>query len=117
MGCIFGVVGGLWHVPRVTATDGIIVESVAVSGAWHRRLITYEYIAYGVRHRGQRLFGRGRSIPASFYEVGQKFPVYFVTDEPDSSYAPWPPSRTVFVVFAIMFGTLGITVTWFAWRR
>jgi hypothetical protein len=59
--------GSVMHVPRVTPTDGVIVESIAVSGAWHRRLITYEYTAYGVRHRGQRLFGWGRSIPSTFY--------------------------------------------------
>ena len=106
----------LWHVPRVTPTDGVIVDSVAISGAWHRRLITYEYTAYGVRHPAQRVFGWGPSIPATFYEVGQNFPVYFVTDDPDSSYAPWPPGRTVFFVFALTFAALGITVTVFAWR-
>ena len=116
VGCLFGVVGALWQVPHVTRTDGVITESVALAGALHTRLITYEYTAYGMRHRGQRLFGWGRSIPASFYEVGQSFPVFFVTDNPDSSYAPWPPGRTVFVVFAVGFGALGITVILFAWR-
>ena len=110
------MVGAFWHVPRVTPTDGVIVESVAVAGAWHSRLITYEYTAYGVHHRGQRLFNWGRSIPASFYDAGQRFPVYFVTGDPASSYAPYPPGRTVFVVFATMFAALGITVIFFAWR-
>jgi hypothetical protein len=84
---IFGVTGVLWHFPRVTRTDGIIVESVAVAGAQNKRLITYEYTAYGARHRGQRLLGWGRSIPPGFFDVGQSFPVYFDTDKPDFSYA------------------------------
>jgi hypothetical protein len=79
-------------------------------------MITYEYTAPGVRHRGQRLFRWGRSIPAAYYEVGQPFPVYFVTDKPDLSYGPYPPSRTAFVVFPIIFAALGITVIFFAYR-
>jgi hypothetical protein len=107
MAIIFGVGGVLWHFPRVTRTDGIIVESVALAGAQNQRLITYEYTAYGARHRGQRLLGWGRSIPPGFFEVGQSFPVYFDTDKPDFSYAPYPPEKTLFIVSGITFAVLG----------
>jgi hypothetical protein len=80
------------------------------------RLITYEYTAYGVPHRGQRLWRWGRSIPADFYKAGEPFPVYFVTDKADVSFAPYPPSRTAFAVFAIMFAALGITFIFFGYR-
>jgi hypothetical protein len=104
---IFGVTGVLWHFPRVTRTDGIIVESVAVAGAQNKRLITYEYTAYGARHRGQRLLGWGRSIPPAFFDVGQPFPVYFDTDKPDFSYAPYPPEKTIFIVFSNYLRSVG----------
>ena len=122
-GCICLVTGGLfclagllWHFPRVTRTDSVIVASVAVAGGQNARLITYEYAAYGVRHRGQRLFQWGRSTPKGFFEAGEQFPVYFVTDKPDLSYAPYPPQKSILVVPGIMFAALGVTVTLFAWR-
>jgi hypothetical protein len=70
---IFGVTGVLWHFPRVTRTDGIIVESVAVAGAQNKRLITYEYTAYGARHRGQRLLGWGEASRRSFSTWANRF--------------------------------------------
>jgi len=112
----FGMAGALWHFPRVTRTDGIIVQSVAVAGAQNKRLITYEYIANGARHRGQRLLEWGRSIPPGFFDVGQSFPVYFDPDKPDVSYAPYPPEKTLFIVSGIMFAVLGVGLILFGWR-
>jgi hypothetical protein len=106
----------LWHFPRVTRTDGIIVESIAVAGAQNNRLITYEYTAYGARHRGQSLLGWGRNIPAGFFDVGQSFPVYFDTNKPDISYAPYPPEKTIFIVLGSMFAVLGVGFILFGWR-
>ena len=112
----FGVTGALWHLPRVTRTDGVIVESVAVAGAQNKRLITYEYTAGGARHRGQRLLGWGRSILEGFFDVGQPFPVYFDTTKPDSSYAPYPPENAILTVSGIFFGVLGLGSILFRWR-
>jgi hypothetical protein len=109
VGCLFGLIGTLWHIPHLTRADAVIVQSVPMSSWSNARLITYEYTAYGVRHRGQRLFRWSRSIPAGFYKAGEPFPVYFVTDKPDLSYGPYPPSSTTFAGFAIMFAALGIT--------
>ena len=116
MAIIVGAGGVLWHLPRVTRTDGVIVESVAVAGAQNQLLITYEYTAYGTRHRGQRLLGWGRSIPPGFFEVGQSFPVYFDTDKPDFSYGPYPPEKTLLIVSGVMFAVLGAGLILFGSR-
>ena len=79
-------------------------------------MIAYDYTAYGVRHRGQRLFGWGRGNPSTYYEVGQPFPVYFVTDKPGDSYGPNPPNANVFFIPGIGFALLGIVVIVSAWR-
>ena len=115
VGMFFGLIGLFWHFPSVTQTNGVIVESVPVAGGQMKRLITYEYTVDGVRHRGQRLLGWGRQYPGML-EVGDPFPVYFVTRKPELSYAPGPPRMTTLIVSRIMFTALGITVIVFAWR-
>jgi hypothetical protein len=87
-----------------------------MAGAQNKRLITYEYTANGGRYRGQRLVGWGRSIPAGFFDVGQSFPVYFDPDEPDVSYAPYPPEKTLFIVSGITFAVLGVGLIVFGRR-
>lgn len=109
IGIVFGLVGVFWHVPHVTRTDGVIVESIAVAGGQMKRLITYDYTAYGVRHRGQRLLGWGRQYPGMF-KTGDSFPVYFVTDKPGDSYAPFPPRMTGWIVFGVPFTAVGLTI-------
>ena len=90
VGCLFGVIGALWHIPHLTRTDGVIVQSGPMSSWSNARLITYEYTACGVRHRGQRLFRWGRSIPAGFYETGQPFVRLFRDGQARSQL--WPVS-------------------------
>lgn len=81
LGIIFILVGYFWHLPRVTRTTGIIVESTPGSYGQTRRTITYEYTAYGVRHRGQRFLWYW-SAYVGMFDVGSSFPVYFVNDHP-----------------------------------
>jgi len=115
-GGVLGLIGFLWRPAPVTRTTGVIVESTRVAGAWNRRLITYDYVAYGVHHRGQRSFGWGRSNPSGYYEVGQPFQVYFETAKPEVSYGPGPPRAFTLYFPAIGFAGFGIAIIVLALR-
>jgi hypothetical protein len=115
LGIAFCLIGVFWHFPRVTRTTGVVVESTAPAGGQAVRVVTYDYIAYGVHHRGQRFLRYGRQYPGMF-EVGASFPVYFVSAHPDESYAPFPPRITLLIVSGVMLAALGGTVIFFAWR-
>jgi len=86
--------------PHVTRTVGIIVASDPPIYGQTRRTITYEYVAYGVRHRGQR-FLRTASQYVGMFDVGASFPVYFDDAHPDQSYAPTPPRMWYIVVMGV----------------
>ena len=51
----------------------------------------------------------GEASLGCFSDVGQSFPVYFDTSiSLISSYAPYPPGKTIFIVPAITFAVLGV---------
>ena len=115
VGIAFLFVGWFWHFPRVTHTNAVIIESVRVPSARMLNRVTYEYTANGMRYRGQCLTRLG-SQPARFLEVGESFPVYFVTNKPQVSYAPLPPRISIFIVFGILFSALGAVLIFFTWQ-
>lgn len=84
IGLAVALIGWFWHFPQLTYARGVVVESQQLRSyaAWR---ITYEYTAYGVRHRGERMM-RLSSQFQPFYRVGSFFPVYFVTAHPEQSY-------------------------------
>jgi hypothetical protein len=108
VGILLTLLGCFWHFPPLTATTGVIVESRPLSAvaSYH---ITYEYEAYGARHRGERVW-RYASQFKSFYEVGSPFPVYFVTAHPEVSYGPNRPLSVRIIVMGTFFVVLAIGI-------
>jgi hypothetical protein len=104
IGVLTVLVGCFWHYPPLTATTGVIVDSQPLA-AVPSHLITYEYEANGVRHRGQRVW-RYESQFKAFYQVGRPFPVYFVTAHPEVSYGPNKPLSLRLVFAGIFLATL-----------
>ncbi len=89
-GVILILFGIFWHLPRVTRTTGVIVESAPPVYGQTLRTITYDYTVSGAHYHGQRFLRYGRQY-VGMYDVGSSFPVYFVTAHPEQSYAPFPP--------------------------
>lgn len=113
VGVLVVLCGYFWHIPQLTYTAGLIVDAKPSNYGSTRRLITYEYTALGVRHRSQRFLSYWY-INAGKFDVGSPFPVYFVTDHPELSYAPNRPIAAPIVVMGIMMITAGIAVIFFA---
>ncbi|HEY2711731.1 MAG TPA: DUF3592 domain-containing protein [Chthoniobacterales bacterium] len=111
-GLAFVLLGCLWHQPHLTRTVGVIVESKPPIYGQTRRVITYEYVANGVRHRGQRFLSTAPQFVGMF-DSGASFPVYFDNDHPDQSYAPNAPRMWGIVVIGVMFSLLGGVVLLF----
>jgi hypothetical protein len=89
VGLALALLGWFWNYPQVTYARGIVVESQPLRppSMWR---ITYEYTAYGVQHRGERIIRLSTQFQP-FYSVGSLFPVYFVTAHPEESYGPTRP--------------------------
>ena len=115
LGILVAVLGCFWHYPTLTATTGVIVESQPLTAlaSYH---ITYEYEAYGVRHRAERVW-RYASQFKNFYPIGSPFPVYFVTAHPEISYGPNRPLSVRMIVMGIFLATAAGGIIFFAWRR
>ena len=99
IGILIALLGCFGHFPPLTATTGIIVETLPLT-AVPSHFIICDYEAYGVRHRGERVW-RYASQFDSFYRVGSPFPVYFVTAHPEVSYGPNRPMSVPIIVMGI----------------
>ena len=115
VGVLLAFAGGLWHLPELTYARGVVVESQPLQPPTINR-ITYEYTAFGVRYRGQRIMRLSTQFQP-FYQVGSFFPVYFVTAQPDKSYGPNLPIIKPLLWIGIYFAAFGIVVIYFAWPR
>jgi hypothetical protein len=108
------VIGWFWHYPSLTYAPGVIVEASTIRApvAW----ITYEYVAFGVRHRGQRLMRYSTQFQ-TYYQVGSSFPVYFVTEQPETSYGPYRPRVQPLIWLGMYVVVLSGAIIFFAWPR
>jgi hypothetical protein len=115
VGILITLLGCFWHYPPLTATNGVIVEArpLTAVAAYH---IIYEYEADGVHHRGERVW-RYVSQFNSFYQVGSRIPVYFVTAHPEISYGPNRPLSARIIITGVFFAVAASGVIFFAWPR
>jgi hypothetical protein len=106
VGSAFVLFDWLWHLPHVTRTTGTIVQSTPAVYGQTRRVITYDYMAHGIHHRGER-FLRYWSPMVGRFDAGASFPVYFVDEHPEQSYAPLPPRVYPAIMFGIVWVVMG----------
>lgn len=109
------VIGWFWKYPQLTYTPGVIVKSQTLRPPPVTR-ITYEYTAFGVWYHGERIM-RLSTQSQPFYQVGELFPVYFVTAHPENSYGPGRPIIQPVIWSGIFLAAFGVTVVYFAWPR
>lgn len=117
-GIIIILLGYFWQFPHVTPTTGVVVESTMPSytGRGTVRLLTYDYTAYGVHHRGQRYLRYAPHYEGMF-KAGSSLSVYFVSEHPEVSYAPNPPRVLPLIVVGIMLAAGGGATIMLGWRR
>jgi hypothetical protein len=98
-------------------TTGLIVESAPVGGMkstiW--RIVDYTYTVAGHAYTGQSVVPNswGHSAPV---EVDRELPVYFVSLDPDVSYAFDPPTAPPWIMGGLIPVLLGSVIILFTWR-
>lgn len=97
IGATLIVIGFLWHVPALTRTEGVIVESQRIAGGTSARDITYEYVVNGVRYRGRRFLSYAAHFEGA-YDVGHSFTVFYPPSHPETSYGPNLPRQNALPV-------------------
>jgi hypothetical protein len=115
IGLLITLTGWLWHFPELTYTPGVVMESQRLPAQGAVR-ISYKYTAFGVAHHGERILWLTTQVQ-QFYQVGDLFPVYFVTAHPERSYGPNRPIVQPLIWVGLFLAAFGVVIIYFARPR